>query len=554
MAVSARALLVLVLSGCQGEPANLGGAGNWTCDDHCFLDFASPANAGALFFGPEDAAPESKPSIVYPLDGSVHPPNLPEITVQWRRPRLEQTLFRLRIAGAATRFEAYTPCFAVADGCRFSLPETRWLEISRALRGREATLVVSGTDPEGRAVAHSEPVRLRFTPEDLTSGLYYWSTRFQGNDDRGTIFRLVFGERRAQPFIEPESATNPYGCGGCHAVSRNGTKIAWSARHVTEADAGLDQRAGHLAVRQVTVPTNPLIGPGAAYDSSMMALSPDGSRVLVAYDNRLELRDAEGDTPGRVLASVTPEQLAPAGHGYFPEFSPDGSEVALTLSDDPDSPHAVRNGTIAVLPYDRTNDRFGTAEEIVAASGDGLYHFYPTWSPDGNWIAFVSAPLGAGDHGSYDQVLSRLRLVSRHDGRVFELGRASQGEGLASTLPKFAPIQHGNLFFLTYNSKMDYGLLLRNSQVSVPEYRYPQLWLSVIDMSLVTEDTSGGSLDPSAAPLWLPFQDLTQRNHLGYWADKLACDPDLDGGAEGNSCGPGYHCDAQLGQCIATVK
>ena len=29
--------------------------------------------------------------------------------------------------------------------------------------------------------------------------------------------------------------------------------------------------------------------------------------------------------------------------------------------------------------------------------------------------------------------------------------------------------------------------------------------------------------DPSYAPVWLPFQRLTERNHLGYWTEQVPC-------------------------------
>jgi hypothetical protein len=152
-------------------------------------------------------------------------------------------------------------------------------------------------------------------------------------------------------------------------------------------------------------------------------------------------------------------------------------------------------------------------------------------------------------HGSYDQATTRLRLVSRHDkDRIFDLGAATQVEGVGSTWPKFSPIPVGSPFYLTYSSKMDYGLLLRNSELT--SYLYPQLWMSVIDVDRL-EGAAPGSVDPSAAPVWLPFQELNQRNHLGYWAEKVACDPEDE-----LSCGldEDAFCDPTLKQCIATVK
>jgi hypothetical protein len=34
--------------------------------------------------------------------------------------------------------------------------------------------------------------------------------------------------------------------------------------------------------------------------------------------------------------------------------------------------------------------------------------------------------------------------------------------------------------------------------------------------------------DPSGAPVWLPFQNFGQKNHLAYWTEKIPCRVDVD--------------------------
>src|SRR4030095_13287520 len=109
-------------------------------------------------------------------------------------------------------------------------------------------------------------------------------------------------------------------------------------------------------------------------------------------------------------------------------------DMVLTRSNQADVEWSVRSGDIAILPYN--GGQFGPARVIVPGGTD--FHFYPTFSPDGKWVAFASAP-GSATGSGYNQGQARLRLVSRDGGQVYELARATQGVGHTSTWPKFAP-------------------------------------------------------------------------------------------------------------------
>jgi hypothetical protein len=79
--------------------------------------------------------------------------------------------------------------------------------------------------------------------------------------------------------------------------------------------------------------------------------------------------------------------------------------------------------------------------------------------------------------------------------------------------------------YITFNSKLDYGAALKNSLLA-QEKKRPQLWMAAIDLRNLA------SGDPSFAPVWLPFQQVDQNNHLGYWTEKVICS--LEGGCGGN--------------------
>ncbi|HEX4406403.1 MAG TPA: hypothetical protein VH560_16305, partial [Polyangia bacterium] len=356
------------------------------CDPTAFRCFQDPALSpsspvSGQFSGTSNPDPTAKPVIVYPLAGSVHPINLADITFQWRRaPAAAQTLFRIRLQRAdGDVFEFFVPCHASTMGasttsqCVYAMPPGAWIDAATTARGEAVTIDIAGVDPtHPGVVATSDPMTISFSPSDVTGGLYYWSSSVTGT------VRLLFGARAADPFITPKSATNPATCGGCHAVSRDGSTIAFD-----QGDTG----TAVLRVATTADAETALFAPAATHDSGTPALNHDGTRVLVAYSGRLLLRDAH---TGRQLFEVNETQLGTTQHAFHPEWSPDDQTIAVTLSSAGDSDWAVRTGAIATLPYN--GGQFGPEQILVPTGTD--FNFYPTWSPDGRYIAFATAPMG----------------------------------------------------------------------------------------------------------------------------------------------------------------
>jgi len=480
------------------------------CDPTAFRCFQDPglspsSPVSGQFSGTSNPDPTAKPVIVYPLAGSVHPINLADITFQWRRgPDAAQTLFRIRLQRAdGDVFEFFVPCDhastmgpPVSTECVFLMPPGAWIDAATTARGEAVTVDVAGVDPTHPGiVALSEPISISFSPRDVTGGLYYWSNSLSGT------LRLLFGAHDADSFIVPKTASNPASCGGCHSVSRDGSTIAFD-----QGDTG----TAVLRVATTADPDMPLFTPATMHDSGTPALNHDGTRVLVAFSGRLLLRDAKTN---KALFEVNETQLGLTQHAFHPEWSPDDQTIAVTMSAEGDSDWAVRTGAIATLPYN--DGQFGAVTVLVPTGTE--FNFYPTWSPDGQWIAFATAPVATGQT-SYDQPNARLRLVNVASKAVYELTNATRKPASTSTWPKFAPAMQNGLMFLTYNSKIDYGFFLPTSG------GVPQLWMSTIDVGKLAQP----SADPSSAPVWLPFQDVTQRNYLGAWTENVGCRIEAD--------------------------
>jgi len=305
--------------------------------------------------------------------------------------------------------------------------------------------------------------------------------------------------------------------------------------------------AGWLRVSRVTSMDEPILAtpPTEESDSAMMALSSDGSLVVVAYQDELEYRLVLRDT---ATGELLDEFSADGQVAMFPEFSPDSSSLVITLAASLDSEIAVRDGNISILTIDER--RFGQVTEVVPALPETA-HFYPTWSPDGEWIAFVSGPGRPAEQDpaakSYDQRDSRLWLVHRSGGTAYELKAASGPLHSTSTWPKFSPFvqcaeggtdcpEAERTYFLTFSSRRDYGILAPSADgVSASS----QLWLAAIDLRLL------GTGDPSLPPIWLPYQNEKAANHLGFWTEALKCN-------ERVPCSLGTECIS--GNCVVLVK
>jgi Tol biopolymer transport system component len=322
----------------------------------------------------------------------------------------------------------------------------------------------------------------------------------------GTIYRMLFGGRKATPFITPNSKANRFECAGCHAVSRDGSYVAFAA-----------QTDGYLYVTRGDDAERPVIAPAATNpqpNATNMTISPDGKRVLVSHglpnqgsSGRLSVwRTDTGEKEAEIDAAALG---LPGAKLFFPEWSPARDEVVATVAVQEVQPWSVADGHIVRFPF--KDGKFGEATRVVLESKDE-FHYYPTWSPDGEWIAFVSAPsCGGASYGNgcvtYDNQHSRLRLVRRNGGRIYDLARATGTEN-TSTWPKFAPfaLDGCKTFFLTFNTRRGYGFLVPPSTPG--NGGRPQLWMSRIDTAALETNPNA---DPSSAPTWLPFQDTGGR-------------------------------------------
>ncbi len=516
------------------------------------VDPSAPASAPMDFGGPASSDPQENPKPVYPFGGTLLARNINQMNLQWIG-NAKDSEYQVHFVGDTIDLSFFVGKMLCKNGtqCSYTPADKDWQTIAQSASGKNVSFTISATAGNGQPVAASAPVPLNFSPEDVQGGLYYFSTSAQG------IKRLPFGASTATDFIKNGNGNN---CAGCHAVSHDGSKVAATFWYGDGWSGMVDGANGNNFLIKPKNYNTAMPTTQSTDTWNFATFSPDGKQLLTNWAGRLQLRDG---TTGALIMEVPPN-LVGAKAAAMPEWSPDGKNIAFVgippegaIGKDISAfPGAIvagdwilgNGGDIMVMPYN--GGQFGQAQVIVPSTAQSEYNFYPSWSPDSNWIVFAtgqypgSSPTAAGNGVdtsnkcmSYDQDTARLRLVKASGGAVIELSAATHVMKRTATWPKFAPfIQNGGqLVFITFSSKFAYGFV-------VPDGARPQLWMAAIDLNKANSELGAG--DPSYPPFWLPFQDPSQNNHEAIWTTQVNCDPMNPDG----DCPPEFTC--QNGMCV----
>ncbi len=452
---------------------------------------------------PFDTATEDAslaPTVAYPLDGILVPPNLGQFDVHWRNSTTAPTppdVFRIRMQNDYVDIKRYTRGLPTASPVPFWMvfEPSQWYPIasSRQQLGLEVSGMVS-TDPSKKGTAVTQTVDV--TNENAKGGIYYWST----SSPQG-IYRYDVATPEVPPAPYFPAGQEPGGqsnCMGCHTLSRDGSKLALTI------DGG-DGRGTVVNVsdRAVLVPYDNVAQPALYWNFA--TFTPTADKMVTVSRGNMQLREVNG---GALLADIPNTAGKVATH---PEISPDGTLLVNVETTQLVYDFQVGNGEIVVRSFDPTTNTFGTPTVLLEAGADNLNSYYPSFSPDGQWLVITRAPTG-----SYDNP-DASTWIMRSDGSSppVRLAQADIADGLYNSWARWVPFgqtfgdSNESLFYLTYSTRRAFG-------VRIPNGGIPQIW-----MTPVFPGRAAQGLDPSGKAFRVPFQSTITNNHIAQWTEQV---------------------------------
>lgn len=259
-----------------------------------------------------------------------------------------------------------------------------------------------------------------------TEAVYFW--RLDNTGASGIYLTNQAPDAEAVPFKD----VNREGCIGCHAVS--------NASHQIAAVNGPIPGRGviyTLAGEKIDMP-----GMAATY----FGWSPQGERLAIA--------DSGGDISILDVASGQLTPLAGASSAEFyetmPAWAPDGNTIAFVRSSTPlGVGGASIEGPADLIALDLAS---GALMPIAGASGDG-YNYYPSYSPDGAWLAFTRHTTG---RSSYSDDAAEIYIVPASGGTATRIrANDAQDGGALTGVSNSWPTWSRDGDWLAFNSKRD---------------------------------------------------------------------------------------------------
>lgn len=494
--------------------------------------------------------PRRAPSLVYPNDGVLIPPNLNGLEIHYRR-HDSSTIFEISFESVTSSVSFFTRCQTLGEGCVFEPPEADWASLRETYRGTGPVRVrIRATDEDQSYQSRSNSIQIELSAKPVQGGLYYWSTSLQ------SIMRVDFNASQQVP--EKFFPFTGDGCYGCHSLSPNG-------RRMTVSRAGQNQ--AQLTLIDVGSRTTVFRDDGDRREQ-FQSWDPTSQMFAAIYgDNnapgdyvRTAIRIRDGNS-GDVLQSIDV-----GDEPTHPDWSPAGDRIVFTRSTMPDTTNQ-RPGRAGISYIRRAGPGNWEGPFALIEPADGFNRYYPAYSPDARFMVYNESICEQGQtyngacDGDADDVAKLWAMQADGTGARIPLEKANapglEDDGnrdLANTFPKWAPFVdprtrdgQGKVMWMTFSSRRQYGL-------RSPAGSGQLLWMVGIDPERIVAGNDG-----SHAAFALPFQDLSTSNHIAQWAAVIVPPvstgdggvPGGDGGGPGGDGGldPGGETDG--GQCGA---
>jgi hypothetical protein len=468
------------------------------------VDPTLPANTVDLFNGTEDAS--RAPSVVYPPLDVVMPRNLGDFEIHWNDTN-GNDIFEISLHTDLSDVRVYVPG---GNGVATLGPTPSWSAFLAtewaAAVGSEATVTyqvrgVVSTNPAA-GVGAGAPRLVKLSNEDMNGGIYYWAS---SGDDANTpegIWRHDMANP-GQPAEQFETLTQTNGrCIACHVLSRDGTHMA------------ITYDGGNANSNTVDVGTKTFGVESTAWNFA--TFTPDAAQMLTTHDGILTVRD---------FATQATVATAPsAGLITHPDLSADGTRMVYVRPTVTNCDWGFGGGQIFTRTFDQSTETFGPEVMLVADSNN---NYYPSFSPDGQWVLFNKSTNNTAA-GAYNNGSAAVWVI-KSDGSApaVELAKLNTAANLTNSWARWAPfaqtVGSDDINWITVSSKRDFGTRLDHNAFPVPPMSAyddlpgrPQVWMTAFVPSV-----AAAGMDPSQPAFRLPFQNIQSNNHIAQWTEKV---------------------------------
>lgn len=527
----------------------------------------SPGDVFASHTPVTDAAADAE--ILYPLNGAVMPQNVEPADVQWACSSAkavcpENDFFRITLTKPDLVLVRYVRNQDLAANDHDLVDDASWSALAQTDPTANATIQVDRWDSAGARVVQGTPVSIRFAVAAITGTVYYWDI------DDTTIRAIDDGTSTSRILIPPANVTYPTtggNCVGCHSISPSGRYMLANTNFDNYgALFDLTDQTLSTASPTPTVWRSPASGTTIRYRLS--SWSPDETLAMVSTASGTDALRLIDPFTGATLQANNASGMAITlpNPGTMPAWARDNSFVAF-IAGNTSWAGQTTTGILSLLPVvDSAMHRFGTVTALFGASNSAANNtlaagaeigtepthgnFYPSWTPDSQWIAFANGTSSRSDprdsnnawNAGYWANTSALYLTRRDGTGLTRLTRgcaASVPEKKDNTVtgspgrtgldfqPNFSPFQGGGYFWLSFLSRRPYGNVQAGNANSA--IQPGQIWVMAVKVN------PDGSTDPSEVAYWLPGQNPRHRAVSAFWASR-PCRQNGDGCSVGSEC------------------
>jgi hypothetical protein len=545
---------------------------------------------------PACASGTAAPTLVYPPDGVLLPPNMEQLSIHYT-PAMGATEYEIGFSNKSTDVRVTHKCATQpmdsrgmpSGGCVLDLTPAEWDFIAGSNRGGDPIQITVRATPDGKCVTTSTAkASISIAEEDVSGAIYYWKSTISANGTGGQVWRKSFGDTMAEEQITNTGGLNGT-CFGCHFLSRDGKRMTVNGDDDDSDDEYTDVNSGlvDIATKMFITTGTSRAGAGLSQPPGFQTFNPDHTLYLGS--------DGEGTSSspssfnlwnGDSGAASSPATVAGTGiRVTMPDWSADDKSVVFVVPgmigtwsgtrgahNDDDN---VIGGSLWVLPH-MGGGTFGAPTALIQSKGENNY--YPSYSPDGAFVIFnrVDAQPMQQANNSFANPKARVWVLPTNNAMgPVDCAQLNGMGDLSNSWPRWSPFVQsykGNkLLWVTFSSTRDYGVLVHNNQSGMVQCyppdsygnptgghhdmfgnncKQPQLWMAAINLS----SAEFAPADPSFPAFYLPFQDPKTHNHTAQWTTTIVNKPPPDAG----TCVPsGADCTKDpngccVGICLAT--